>query len=85
MTTLKSKVLKFMANNKDKDLVDREGNWTSTTSRTAKALHLYTAEAKKVMEMLVEDGLANKRQGNKYCREHTRYWLTEKGIEVAKL
>lgn len=85
MTTLKSKILKFMANNKDWDLVDGEGNFTSTATRTAKALHLYQAEAKKIMEMLVEDGLAKKRVGTKYCKGHTRYYLTDMGKEVAKL
>jgi predicted transcriptional regulator len=83
INNLKSKVLKFMASNKDADLIDREGVQNQTALRTAKALRLEPQEAKKVMEILVEDGLAEKRSG-KYCGA-TRYWITSKGREVAGL
>jgi predicted ArsR family transcriptional regulator len=83
MNNLKSKVLKFMASNKDVDLIDREGVQNHTALRTAKALRLEPQEAKKMMEVLVQDGLAEKRSA-KYCGA-TRYWLTNKGMEVAGL
>jgi hypothetical protein len=80
---LKGKVLKFMASNKDAELIDREGVQNHTALRTAKALRLEPQEAKKIMEILVQDGLAEKRSA-RYCGA-TRYWITNKGKEVAGL
>jgi hypothetical protein len=83
MENLKSVTLKYLASVKDADLIDRAGIQNHTALRTAKQLRLEPQKVREIFQILIQDGLVEKRSA-KYCGA-ARYFLTSKGQEVAKL